>query len=169
MEMSSVAGVLISCLVNSVWEIPLVGGAGWLVGRALRRLGPRAEHAVWVSTLALAILTPALPLFRWLMELLRDSRGGHEALSIVSTAAQTGGPNAAGVFVIPATFVLPLFVVYAGVCFTSRRDWCGRCIGLTSCFDAAVRFRLNRRRTMRGGAADERLASMAPRSPVRDE
>jgi len=125
MEMSSVAGVLISCLVNSVWEIPLVGGAGWLVGRALRRLGPRAEHAVWVSTLALAILTPALPLFRWLMELLRDSRGGHEALSIVSTAAQTGGPNAAGVFVIPATFVLPLFVVYAGVLlyFAARLVW----------------------------------------------
>jgi beta-lactamase regulating signal transducer with metallopeptidase domain len=114
MEMSSVAGVLISCLVNSVWEIPLVGGAGWLVGRVLRRLGPRAEHGVCVSTLALAILTPALPLFRWLMELFRDSRGGHEPLSIASMAAQIGGPNTAGVFVIPATFVLPLFVVYAG-------------------------------------------------------
>jgi TonB family protein len=125
MEMSSVAGVLITYLVNSVWEIPVVGGAGWLVGRALRRLGPRAEHGVWVSTLALAILTPALPLFRWLMELLRDSRGGHEPLSIVSTVAQSGGPNMAGVFVIPATFVLPLFVVYACalVYFAARLVW----------------------------------------------
>jgi TonB family protein len=112
--MSSVAGVLTSWLVNSVWEIPLVGGAGWLVGRGLRRLGPRTEHVVWVSTLALAILTPALPLLRSVMRLIRVSHGGHEPLSVVLTAAQSGGPNTAGVFVIPAAFVLPLFVVYAG-------------------------------------------------------
>lgn len=114
MEMNSVAGVLISCLVNSAWEIPLVGGAGWLGSRAVGRLGPRTEHIVWVSTLALAILTPGTPFLRWIVRLLRNSRGGHEALSIVLIAAQSRGPKTAGVFVLPAMFVMPLLIVYAG-------------------------------------------------------
>jgi TonB family protein len=100
--------------VNSAWEIPVVGAAGWLMARAMRRLGPRAEHVVWVSTLVLAILTPMLPLFRWLMELLRDSRRGHEAISIVLIAAQSRGPKTAGVFVLPGMLVMPLLIVYAG-------------------------------------------------------
>jgi TonB family protein len=123
--MSSVAGVLTSCLVNSVWEIPLMGGAAWLVGRALRRLGPRAEHGVWVSTLALSILTPALPLFRCVMGLIRDSRGDREPLAVVFSAGQSGGANPAGVFVIPGALVMPLFIVYAAALlyFAARLGW----------------------------------------------
>jgi TonB family protein len=125
MAMSSVAGLLTSCLVNSVWEILLVGGAGWLVCRGLRRLGPRVEHVVWVSTLLLAIVTPLLPFLRWLMELLRVPRGENEPLSIVFAAAQNSAANAAGVLVIPATFLLPLFVVYlvALLYFAARLGW----------------------------------------------
>src|ERR1700677_2795123 len=125
MAMSSVAGVLTSCLVNSFWEIPLVGGAGWLVCRGLRRLGPRVEHVVWVSSLLLAIVTPVLPLLRCMVELLRVPRGENEPLSIVFAAAQNSGANTAGVFVIPARFLLPLFVVYVGVLlyFAARLGW----------------------------------------------
>ena len=125
MAMSSVAGVLTSCLVNSVWEIPLVGGAGWLVGRVLRRLGPRVEHVVWVSTLGLAIVTPTLPLLRWMMELIRASRGGSGSSSIALTAAESRGLNTAGVFVVPHMLVVSLLVVYAGTVlyFAARLGW----------------------------------------------
>jgi TonB family protein len=114
MAMSSAAGVLTTCLVNSAWEIPLVGGAGWLVSRALRRLGPRTEHVVWVSSLMLATVTPILPLLRWLMEFLRVPGGGDGRLSVAFTAAQGALSNTTGGFVFPAAFVPPLFVVYSG-------------------------------------------------------
>lgn len=122
--MSSVYGVLTSCLVNSVWEIPLVVSAGWTVNRLTRRLGSRVQHAVWVSTLALAILTPVLPALRWLMMSLFASRGTQEASSILF-AAQQSGTYESGVFVMPARLLTLLLVAYAGslLYFAVRLGW----------------------------------------------
>ena len=123
--MSNVYGVVTSCLVNSVWEIPLVGGVGWVVARLTRRLGSRVEHVVWVSTLALAILTPVLPALRWLMMSLFASRGTHEASSIFFAAAQQSGTYGSGVFVIPAQLLTLLLAAYVGslLYFVVRLGW----------------------------------------------
>ena len=50
---------VLSYLLNSLWQIPLLFAAGWVAARALRRVGSAAEHRVWVSVLLLQTLLPA--------------------------------------------------------------------------------------------------------------
>ena len=64
--MNNLVQLIASCFVNSLWEVAAIGTAGWLLSRLLRRLGPRLEHFVWVTTLAFAVITPAVPLLRLL-------------------------------------------------------------------------------------------------------
>jgi len=65
---------LLSVLINSLWQIPVLFAAGLLVARALRRVGPAAEHRVWVTALLLSTLLPIasslsldLPGFAWFL------------------------------------------------------------------------------------------------------
>lgn len=53
---------LLACLVNALWQIPLVFAAAWLAARLASRIGPRAEHRVWVCALLAQIVLPACPL-----------------------------------------------------------------------------------------------------------
>ena len=57
--MSTVQTWILSYLLNSLWQVPLLFAAGWLAARALRPLGAAAEHRVWVSVLLLQTLVPA--------------------------------------------------------------------------------------------------------------
>ena len=50
---------ILSYLLNSLWQVPLLFAAGWLAARALKPLGPAAEHRIWVSVLFLQALLPA--------------------------------------------------------------------------------------------------------------
>src|SRR5271156_2403173 len=111
--MNSLVCSVASYLVNSVWEVSLIGGAGWAVSRLLKRLGPQLEHVAWVVTLWLAILTPALPLWRWLLSAVSMSRGVAENLSIVFVAAEGGRSNAGSVALLSPTLILILMVFYA--------------------------------------------------------
>ena len=63
--MSSLACLAASYLLNSIWEVPLIGAAAWVMSRLVKKLGPQAQHATWVAALSLAILTPALSLCGW--------------------------------------------------------------------------------------------------------
>ncbi len=60
--MSGFEAWVLTYLVNSVWQIPLLVAAGWLAARALRPLGPAAEHRVWVAVLLGEALMPAASL-----------------------------------------------------------------------------------------------------------
>jgi len=108
----SSAGFIVSYLINSVWEVTLIAGAGWLIARLLKRLGSRAEHVTWVSTLAIAILAPAAPLLRSLFSLLpmRSYASGH--LSIALAASPSGGTTLKGFYFLPAAVVWPLSALY---------------------------------------------------------
>ncbi len=57
--MSAIETWILSYLLNSLWQLPLLFAAGWLAVRALKPLGPAAEHRVWVSVLLLQTLLPA--------------------------------------------------------------------------------------------------------------
>jgi TonB family protein len=123
--MSSLPVFMASYVVNSIWEVALIAVAGWIVSRLLKRLGPQAEHLTWVSTLALAILMPALPFFRWLMAFLRVPDKGIGASSITLVAAQGDAAHVGGIYVLPAILVLPLLLLYAGslLYFAVRLVW----------------------------------------------
>lgn len=112
----------VSSLVNAVWQVAVIAAAGWLATRALKRLGPRAEHIGWVSTLALAVLAPAVPLLRSLSALLfrEPSAGVHLSISFGAL------PQAAGAFSIlhqwPASIIwfVAVFYLCTLCCFAVR-------------------------------------------------
>ncbi len=62
---SSLVSLVVSYAANSLWQVPLVGAAGWAASWLLRRLGPQAQHVVWVATLLLAVAMPAVPRWHW--------------------------------------------------------------------------------------------------------
>jgi hypothetical protein len=101
-----------SYVVNSLWEVCLIGGAGWLVSRWLTRLGSQVEHAVWVSTLALAVLTPALPLWRWLSGFLYAYAGINKHLSVAFVAVEGVETSAKGVALLSPALIEVLLLLY---------------------------------------------------------
>jgi TonB family protein len=111
--MNNLACSTASYLVNSAWEVSLIGGAGWAVSRLLKKLGPRVEHVAWVVTLALAVLTPALPLWRWLLNAVSTSTGANGHLSIALIAGEGGRSNAGNAALLSPTLILALLVLYA--------------------------------------------------------
>jgi TonB family protein len=56
---------ILAYLLNSLWQVPLLFAAGWLAARALRSAGAAAEHRVWVITLILQSLIPAISTLPW--------------------------------------------------------------------------------------------------------
>jgi TonB family protein len=123
--MSSFSGFVVSYLVNAVWEVVLIAGAGWLVSRLVKRVGAQAEHVVWVSTLGLAIFMPALPLLRWLLALLYIPHAAGGSASIVIAAAQGGRLISRNVYTLPEIFVVSLLSLYFGavIYFAVRLAW----------------------------------------------
>ncbi len=57
--MITLESILLSYVVNSLWQVPLLFAAGWLAARTLRPFGPAAEHRVWAGVLLLQALLPA--------------------------------------------------------------------------------------------------------------
>lgn len=56
---------VLSYLLNSLWQIPLLFAVGWLTVRALRGVGTAAEHRVWVTVMLLQSLLPACSALSW--------------------------------------------------------------------------------------------------------
>jgi TonB family protein len=122
-EMSSVAGFVVSYAINSLWAVPLIGGAGWVVSRSMRKLGARAQHRMWVLTLGSAVLVPAMPSL--LRGVLASEAAGQSNASIVLTAAQVGATGGRGATVLPSGIVLAVLIGYCGVLlyFAARLCW----------------------------------------------
>ena len=112
--MSNLSGFVVSYCLNSVWEVALVAGAGWLASRLLKRLGPKAEHAVWVSALMLAVVMPALPFLRRLLAVLIVPQMEGQQSSIALLPVQGGAPSQAGVYALPSPVVWVLLALYCG-------------------------------------------------------
>jgi hypothetical protein len=60
--MNTLEGLILSYLVNSLWQVPLLAAAAWLIARILRPLGPVIEHHIFVTALSLQALLPACSL-----------------------------------------------------------------------------------------------------------
>jgi TonB family protein len=73
---------LVQYFVNSLWQLPLLAAAGWLVSRMVRRLGPGIQHRVWAATLLLSALTP--------LGGLRHGTAGTEVLLVAASTYPAG-------------------------------------------------------------------------------
>jgi TonB family protein len=63
--MSGFESFLLSYLLNSLWQAPLVFVSGWIAARILRSASPEVEHRVWVGALVMECLLPAISIFPW--------------------------------------------------------------------------------------------------------
>jgi TonB family protein len=128
--MSSFESWILSILLNSLWQIPLLFAAGWVAARALRGAGAAAEHRVWVGVLLLQTLLPAcstLPweglrtLFSWGTE---AHRMGEAHVSVVM-----GAGIGFGAFHLPGGLLTAIAITYGAVTayFATRFIWrCSR-------------------------------------------
>ncbi len=110
--MSNFSSIAASYLANSVWEIALVTALGYLMSRLVKRLGVQFEHAVWVATLMIAVVTPALPFLRGLTASLIAVPSPGQRASIVLIASQNGLPGSRPAFVLPQAVLWLLLALY---------------------------------------------------------
>ena len=115
--MSGAERWVLDYVLNAIWQVPLLYGAAWVAARLMRRVGPGAEHRVWVGALVAAVVVPAcrLPELRWLRVGGEASRGS-VGFGVVTRAVDAGGtwglPPFAGAVVVAAYFaVLGYFCV----------------------------------------------------------
>jgi TonB family protein len=94
-------------VVNAIWEIPLIAGAGWTASRMLRRWGPQAQHAAWVATFLLGIVTPALPFWGALFSA-RFAGGDAANVSVAVGAVSRACAVQGGAMLLPAWLIWAL-------------------------------------------------------------
>jgi TonB family protein len=124
--MTTLESILLSYVVNTLWQIPLIFATGWLAARALRPLGPAAEHRVWVSVLLVQVLLPAASIIpadalRTLVHLAGGSlHNGQPHVSVVmGPGTAIGNPH------LPAWLLATLAIVYIAITtwFAARFVW----------------------------------------------
>ena len=142
--MSSIESVLVTYVLNSLWQAPLVFAAAWIAARGLRAAGPAAEHRVWVSALVLQSTLPALSILPW--ERLHFAwpwiaQGGSAAEAQVSVLMGAGTGFAA--LRLPREMTGALALAYAAVTgyFVARFAW--RCVRLALLEQGAEPLRLS--------------------------
>src|ERR1039457_1219716 len=121
---------MLSYLLNSLWQIPLLYAAGWVAARALRSAGPAAEHHAWVGVLLLQTLLPAcssvqLPrALESLRAFLTWGSGGHRS-GTAHVSVVMGAGSALGSFHLPSTLLMAITIAYGAVIayFAARFLW----------------------------------------------
>ena len=117
---------LLSYLLNSVWQLPLLFSVAWLAARALRPAGVAAEHRVWVSAGLLESLLPACCLLPW--EQLRLPAGWlHGAGGQAQVTVMVGPGIVLHSLRLPAQLSPVIALGYSTVCvyFAARFLWRG--------------------------------------------
>ncbi len=117
---------MLSYLLNSLWQVPLLFAAGWVAARVARTIGAGPEHRVWVGVLVLQSLLPAgsvLP-WEWLRRTLDWTSETHRSgESHVSVAV--GGGSLLGGFQVPSEYLGAIAIAYGAVSayFLLRFAW----------------------------------------------
>jgi TonB family protein len=117
---------ILSYLLNSLWQVPLLLAAGWVAARALRTAGTAAEHRVWVSVLVLQTILPAcsaLP-WGWLHLLFAWGKAAHRA-GEAQVSVVMGAGTGLGTLHPPAELLRTIAVAYgvASGYFAARFAW----------------------------------------------
>lgn len=114
--MTTLESMLVSYLLNTLWQLPLLFAGGWLATRVLRSLGPAAEHRGWVSVLLLQALLPAASIIpsETLRTFLKLSggpphNGQPHVFVVMGSGTAFGNPH------MPAGLLAALTIVYLAI------------------------------------------------------
>lgn len=120
--MHNLSGFAASYLVNALWEPVSIFLAAWLASRMLRRLGPQAEHGVWVGALVAALITPAIPALRLLPAIFKGAAGTGGGSAAVLVADQAKTALRTSVLWLPQSWLGWLLALYiaTGLFFAGR-------------------------------------------------
>lgn len=110
--MNSLLCDVASYVVNALWEIPLIACAGWVSSRMLRRWGPQPQHVMWVGTLLLCVIAPAVPLFAGLLHMEFFSHGGTAAIQTLMVNEAGVSAAARAVIGLPVWTIWSVFGLY---------------------------------------------------------
>lgn len=130
--MRAFADLLLSFLLNSIWQLPLLLLTGLVATRLVRRAGPLAEHRVWVGTLLSQAVLPALSEMPW--DRLHIAWPWHVTPATVKQASvqvQMGAGTGLGTLILPSTLVTAIALAFSCIIlyFGARFAWrCGRLV-----------------------------------------
>ena len=124
--MSTLEAWLVSCLWNSVWQVPLLFVAGLLASRVVRACAAVSEHRVWVTVLLLQAAIPGLSSLTlpWL-DPMAWTRWIHGTGTQGLITVQIGPGTVNGVRSLPAALLMVIAVFYAACILfaVSRFAW----------------------------------------------
>ena len=124
--MSGFESLLMTYVLNSLWQIPLILVAAWVAARVVRPMGPGAEHRVWVGALLGEAILPAMTLVPW-ERLDMAWPWGMRAMEAPagSVMVQMGPGVGEGGLHIPGAMMAAMSAVYAAVTvyFAARFAW----------------------------------------------
>ncbi len=119
-------GFILSYLINSLWQVPLLYAAAWLAARVVRPLGPVIEHRIGVTALLLQALVPAFSLVSLaslpnLLFLIHSAQSNGRAHVLVSVGAGFANAN----LHLPTLLERIVAFLYVCLClyFTARFIW----------------------------------------------
>ncbi len=129
--MNSIEAWILSYLLNSLWQVPLLFVAGLAAARALRNVGIESEHRAWVGVLVLQSLLPAISTLphTWLQSLIAGYRVT-EASGAAGVTVTIGPATAFSALALPPALLAAVALAYCSVCvcFMLRLGW--RCVAL---------------------------------------
>ena len=131
--MSGLENVMLSYLMNSLWQAPLVFVAAWIAAHVMRTAGPAAEHRVWVGGLLLESLLPAVSILPWQrVHFAWPWRAQGSALGDAHVSVQIGAGSGLSSLRLPPVAMSVLAIVYASITlyFVARFVW--RCVRLSA-------------------------------------
>jgi TonB family protein len=124
--MKTIEAWMLSYLLNSLWQIPLLFAAGWIAARALRTVAVAAEHRVWVTVLLAQSLLPACSTLPW--EWLQSTlQWGRTPLRIgeARVSVMMGPGTPINIFHLPPLLLTVIAIAYGAVSayFAARFLW----------------------------------------------
>jgi beta-lactamase regulating signal transducer with metallopeptidase domain len=93
MAMKGIDGLVVTFVLNALWQVPAAVAAGLLGDRLLRRAPARLRHALWLAVLAVAVALPAAS--PWPSRLPASGEAAPAALPLPDRAAYTAAWRAA--------------------------------------------------------------------------
>ncbi len=131
--MNGFENVLLSYVLNSLWQAPLLFATAWIAARVLRATGSAAEHRVWVGALVMEGLLPAVSILPWQrIQFAWPWRADGGSIGDAHVSVQMGAGVGLAALRLPPAVMTALTVAYGVTTayFIARFVW--RCVRLSA-------------------------------------